>query len=77
MTNVYAKDVAPLQDIHTWYNGVVKILFLAAEVAPFVKIGGLSQVMYFLPRAHNKNGHDARIFMPKYAQIDSPHEKKT
>ncbi|HZE87616.1 MAG TPA: glycogen/starch synthase [Methylomirabilota bacterium] len=49
----------------------MKILFLAAEVAPFVKLGGLSQVMYFLPRALEKLGHDVRIFMPKYASIDS------
>jgi len=28
----------------------MKILFVAAEVAPFVSVGGLSQVMYFLPK---------------------------
>lgn len=49
----------------------MKILFLAAEVAPFVKLGGLSQVMYFLPHALANKGHDVRIFMPKYASIDS------
>lgn len=49
----------------------MKILFLAAEVAPFVTVGGLSQVMYFLPRALNNQGHDVRIFMPKYASIDA------
>lgn len=53
----------------------MKILFLAAEVAPFVAIGGLSQVMYFLPRALNKQGHDVRIFMPKYGSIDSRQHK--
>lgn len=54
----------------------MKILFLSAEVAPFVKVGGLSQVMYFLPRALAKQGHDVRIFMPKYASIDAPQSKK-
>lgn len=56
----------------------MKILFLAAEVAPFVTVGGLSQVMYFLPRALEKLGHDVRIFMPKYASIDrrQPNRKK-
>ena len=48
----------------------MKILFVAAEVAPFSSIGGLSQVMYFLPRALMKLGHDVRIFTPKYASID-------
>ncbi|TSC69888.1 MAG: starch synthase [Parcubacteria group bacterium Gr01-1014_46] len=54
----------------------VKILFLSAEVAPFVTVGGLSQVMYFLPRALTEKGHDVRIFMPKYASIDSPQSKR-
>lgn len=54
----------------------MKILFLSAEVAPFVKVGGLSQVMYFLPRALAKQGHDVRIFMPKYAPIDDKQNKQ-
>ena len=54
----------------------MNILFLSAEVAPFVKVGGLSQVMYFLPRALNYLGHDVRIFMPKYASIDNPASKQ-
>lgn len=44
----------------------MKILFLSAEVAPFVSVGGLSQVMYFLPRALKKRGHDVRMFTPLY-----------
>jgi len=51
----------------------LKVLFVAAEVAPFASIGGLSQVMYFLPRALKKLGHDVRIFLPKFGSID---EKK-
>ncbi len=54
----------------------MKILFLAAEVAPFVAVGGLSQVMYFLPRALMNKGNDVRIFMPKYASIDDKQSKK-
>ena len=49
----------------------MKILFVAAEVAPFVSVGGLSQVMYFLPRALAKLGHDVRIFTPKYGTMDT------
>ncbi len=51
----------------------LKVLFVAAEVAPFASIGGLSQVMYFLPRALKKLGADVRIFLPKFGSID---EKK-
>lgn len=47
-----------------------KILFVASEAAPFVKIGGLGEVMYSLPKALRELGHDARILVPKYATID-------
>ena len=48
----------------------MNILFLAAEVAPFVSVGGLSQVMYFLPKELRKLGHDVRVFTPKYGAMD-------
>lgn len=51
----------------------LKIFFIAAEVAPFATVGGLSQVMYFLPKELKKLGHEVIIFMPKYGTID---EKK-
>jgi len=48
----------------------MKILFLTAEAAPFVTVGGLSQVMYFLPRALGKLGHDTRVFTPFYGSTN-------
>ncbi|MFO0704114.1 MAG: glycogen/starch synthase [Patescibacteria group bacterium] len=49
----------------------MKVLHIAAEVAPFVKVGGLSQVMYFLPKAlRSKNDMDVRVFTPKYGVIN-------
>ncbi|MEK7166482.1 MAG: glycogen/starch synthase, partial [Patescibacteria group bacterium] len=51
----------------------LKIFFVAAEVAPYATVGGLSQVMYFLPKALIEMGHEVSIFMPKYGTID---EKK-
>jgi starch synthase len=53
-----------------WYHRGMNILFLAAEVAPFVSVGGLSQFMYFLPRELRKLGHDVRVFTPKYGAMD-------
>lgn len=49
----------------------MNILFVCAEVAPFVSVGGLSQVMYFLPHALTLMGHDVRIFTPKYGTMDT------
>ena len=48
----------------------LKILFVAAEAAPFASVGGLSSVMYSLPKALSRLGHDVRIFMPRYVFID-------
>ena len=42
---------------------------VTAEAAPFVRVGGLSQVIYFLSKELIKQGHDVRIFMPKYGVI--------
>ena len=55
----------------------LKILFVATEAAPFVKIGGLGSVMYSLPRALSELGHDARVMIPKYLSVDeSVHKLK-
>jgi starch synthase len=48
----------------------MKIFFVCAEVAPFAAVGGLSQFMYFLPKAFMKLGAEVSIFMPKYGTID-------
>jgi starch synthase len=48
----------------------MKVLHVAAEVAPYVTVGGLSQVMYFLPKSQKALGTDVRIFTAKYAEMD-------
>lgn len=48
----------------------LKILFVAAEAAPFAKVGGLSSVMYSLPKALARLGHDARVMIPRYLPIE-------
>lgn len=47
----------------------MNILMVAAEVAPYSTVGGLSQVVYFLTNALIKKGHDVRVFTPKYGII--------
>lgn len=54
----------------------MKILMVTAEAAPFVRVGGLSQVIYFLSKELIKQGHDVRIFMPKYGIIKETFKTK-
>lgn len=51
-------------------NKRLKILFLSTEEAPFAKVGGLGEVIFALPRALTRLGHDARVMMPLYGSID-------
>ncbi len=51
----------------------LKILFVATEVTPFAKTGGLADVASALPKEIKESGHDIRIFMPKHASV---HERK-
>lgn len=48
----------------------LKILFMAAEMVPFAKTGGVSEVTYALPKALRAMGHDVRVAMPRYGRID-------
>jgi starch synthase len=43
---------------------------VGSEAVPFVKIGGLGEFLYSLPKALKELGHDARVMIPKYAVID-------
>ncbi|HEX6385439.1 MAG TPA: glycogen synthase [Anaerolineae bacterium] len=49
----------------------LKILFLSAEVAPFAKTGGLGDIGGSLPKALHKLGHDVRVVMPAYQNIEA------
>ncbi|MFH1838411.1 MAG: glycogen/starch synthase [Candidatus Kuenenbacteria bacterium] len=51
----------------------MKILFVAGEVAPIAKVGGLADVIGALPKALKKLEVDVKIVIPKYGIID---EKK-
>lgn len=53
-----------------------KILFVASEAVPYVKTGGLADVIGALPKAINKERYDVRVFLPKYACIPEELRKK-
>lgn len=48
----------------------MKVCFIAAEAAPFVKVGGLGDVIGSLPKALRQLGVDARVVLPLYSSID-------
>ena len=44
-----------------------KVLFVASEGVPFIKTGGLADVVGSLPKYLDKRYFDVRVFLPKYA----------
>lgn len=43
-----------------------KILFVASESVPFIKTGGLADVVGSLPKYFDKKEYDVRVMLPKY-----------
>ena len=52
-----------------------KVLFVASECVPFIKTGGLADVVGSLPKYFDKNEFDVRVMIPKYVSI--PEEYKS
>jgi starch synthase len=48
----------------------LRICFIASEVAPLAKTGGLADVAGALAKVLHSHGHDLRLFMPMYGQVD-------
>lgn len=55
-------------------NILKKVLFVASECVPFIKTGGLADVVGSLPKYFNKDEFDVRVMLPKYTAI--PQEYK-
>lgn len=52
------------------------ILFAASECVPFIKTGGLADVVGSLPKYFNKDEFDVRIMIPKYMAIPEAFKNK-
>lgn len=48
----------------------MNVLMIAAEMSPLVKVGGLADVTGSLPAALAARGHDVRVVLPRYADLE-------
>lgn len=48
-----------------------KVLFVSSEAVPYIKTGGLADVVGSLPKYFDKEKYDVRVIIPKYACMDS------
>ena len=48
---------------------MARILMVASEGLPYIKSGGLADVIGSLPKELVKKGHEVRVVMPLYAPI--------
>jgi len=53
-----------------------KILFAASECVPFIKTGGLADVVGSLPKCIDKQYFDVRVVIPKYACIKEEYKNQ-
>ena len=51
-------------------SGPLRICFVASEVTPFAKTGGLADVAAALPAALRRQGHDLLVIAPLYSRIE-------
>jgi starch synthase len=61
-------------------SAALKILMVSPELAPYVKVGGLADVLGALPKALAATGHDVRILCPLHGSIQRrpewrPHDR--
>lgn len=52
------------------------VLFAASECAPFIKTGGLADVVGSLPKYFDKEKFDVRVVLPKYKCMDGKWQEK-
>ena len=52
------------------------VAFIGSECYPFVKTGGLGDVMYALPKALTKQNCDVKVILPRYKCIPAEYQEK-
>src|SRR5579859_1783825 len=62
---------SPPLDVEAAQRGErLRVLILAAESTPYVKSGGVADVIGSLAHALRRMGHDVRVALPRYGIID-------
>ena len=56
--------------------GMKNVLFIASEAVPFIKTGGLADVVGSLPKYFDKEKFDVRVMIPKYTCIPWEYREK-
>src|SRR5690348_14833033 len=64
------EKLPPLHEGCIMSNTRFKILMVSTEAVPFVKEGGVADVMGSLPRELSALGHQVALFLPRYGSID-------
>lgn len=72
--NAPVQEEAPMSDYQEPYYAPQpgprrSIAFIGSECYPFVKTGGLADVMYALPKALSRMNCDVKVLLPRYACI--------
>ncbi len=52
------------------HAGNLKVLVATAELAPYAKLGGVADVTAALSKELRRLGHDVRVVLPRYRQVD-------
>ncbi len=61
---------APLDVAAALAGERLRVLVVASEGVPYIKTGGLADVIGALPKALRRLGHDVRVVLPLYKNID-------
>ena len=69
---VQPKEEAPMEQHYDTPRR--SVAFIGSECHPFVKTGGLGDVMYALPRELVKQNCDVRVILPRYACIPQKYQ---
>ena len=52
-----------------------KVAYIASECVPFIKTGGLADVVGTLPKKFNRNEYDVRVIIPNYMCLPEKFKK--